>query len=218
MFVLYEFSRTVRIDPKNLTQNRKDAITDELNRLFANRVIIDVGLCMALWDIKSIGLGSYFPGDGGVHSPVDFRFIVFRPFQDEILVGKIKNCTREGVHVTLGFFDDILIPPEGLQFPSKFDEREQTWVWEYQQEGEEVSHDLYMDKGQQLKCRIIGEQFDDMNTTLATVPPTSGVGTASQPGPSTAQAGGDTNTGPKVPFMLTASINEPGLGLLSWWD
>ncbi|CAG7827186.1 unnamed protein product, partial [Allacma fusca] len=37
MFVLYEFSRTVRIDPKNLTQNRKDAITDELNRLFANR-------------------------------------------------------------------------------------------------------------------------------------------------------------------------------------
>jgi len=47
--------------------------------------------------------------------------------------------------VTLGFFDDILIPPEGLQYPSRFDEREQIWIWEYSNEGEE-SHEMYMDK------------------------------------------------------------------------
>lgn len=29
---------------------------------------------------------------------VHFRYVVFRPFVDEILLGKIKSCSKEGVH------------------------------------------------------------------------------------------------------------------------
>ena len=29
---------------------------------------------------------------------VHFRYVVFRPFVDEILVGKIKSCSKEGVN------------------------------------------------------------------------------------------------------------------------
>ena len=29
---------------------------------------------------------------------VHFRYVVFRPFMDEILVGRIRSCSREGVH------------------------------------------------------------------------------------------------------------------------
>ncbi len=29
--------------------------------------------------------------------PVKFRFVVFRPFIDEVIVGKIRNCISEGV-------------------------------------------------------------------------------------------------------------------------
>ncbi|PIO31602.1 hypothetical protein AB205_0102750, partial [Aquarana catesbeiana] len=50
---------------------------------------------------------------------VHFRYVVFHPFLDEILMGKIKGCSPEGVHVSLGFFDDIVIPPESLQQPAK---------------------------------------------------------------------------------------------------
>ena len=37
-------------------------------------------------------------------------------------------CIQTGVTVTLGFFDDIVIPPEALQHPYRFDENEQVWV------------------------------------------------------------------------------------------
>lgn len=30
--------------------------------------------------------------------PVHFRYVVFHPFLDEILIGKIKGCSPEGVH------------------------------------------------------------------------------------------------------------------------
>lgn len=47
--------------------------------------------------------------------------------------------------VTLGFFDDILIPPESLQHPSRFDETEQVWIWKFTSEG--VEQDFFMDPG-----------------------------------------------------------------------
>lgn len=54
--------------------------------------------------------------------------------------------------VTLGFFDDILIPVNALQHPSRFDETDQAWVWEYPKEDGE-KHDLFMDSGKKSsKC------------------------------------------------------------------
>lgn len=62
--------------------------------------------------------------------------------------------------VTLGFFDDILIPPTALQHPSRFEETEQAWVWEYPlEEGEK--HDLFMDIGEPIKFRVTGDIFEE---------------------------------------------------------
>ncbi|XP_012597158.1 DNA-directed RNA polymerase III subunit RPC8 isoform X2 [Microcebus murinus] len=132
---------------------------------------------------------------------VHFRYVVFHPFLDEILIGKIKGCSLEGVHVSLGFFDDILIPPESLQQPAKFDEAEQVWVWEY--ETEEGAHDLYMDTGEEIRFRVVDESFVDTSPT----------------GPSSAEATSSSEEPPKkeAPYTLVGSISEPGLGLLSWW-
>lgn len=62
--------------------------------------------------------------------------------------------------MTLGFFDDILIPPTALQHPSRFEEAEQAWVWEYPLEDGE-KHDLYMDIGEPIKFRVSGEIFEE---------------------------------------------------------
>lgn len=122
------------------------------------------------------------PGDGASHTEILFRYIVFRPRTGDIITGKIRSCSREGVHgepvyailftecrninhfveiaVTLGFFDDILIPPTALQHPSRFEEAEQAWVWEYPLE-EGATHDLYMDIGEPIKFRVSGDVFEE---------------------------------------------------------
>jgi len=58
----------------------------------------DVGLCITLHDITKIEESYIFPGDGASHTKVTFRFIVFRPWMEEILIGKIRSCSPEGVH------------------------------------------------------------------------------------------------------------------------
>lgn len=71
------------------------------------------------------------------------------------------------VTVTLGFFEDVVIPPHKLQHPSRFDQMEQAWVWIYKTE-DGTTHDLFMDAGAcfiyMRNYRII-IKFKNMNYT-----------------------------------------------------
>nr|CAI5846486.1 unnamed protein product [Callosobruchus analis] len=199
MFILAEMKNVTRIPPEQFHLKLNDAIAGELNKKLANKVVLNVGLCIALHDIVSLQESYIFPGDGASHTRVTFRYIVFRPFIEEIIVGKIRSCSQEGVHATLGFFDDILIPPSALQHPSRFDETEQAWVWEYDT-GDGNKHDLFMDAGETIRFRVTAETFNDTCPAGPTL-------TENQDNPEN-----------KVSYSLLGSINEPGLGLLSWWD
>ncbi len=50
---------------------------------------------------------------------VTFRLMVFRPFVGEVLVGRVSQCAEGGLRVSLGFFDDIVVPSYLLQTPSE---------------------------------------------------------------------------------------------------
>lgn len=52
----------------------------------------------------------------------------------EVLVGRLKSCSREGVQVSLDFFDDIYVPEHVLQDNSFFSEAEKLWVWKWEGE------------------------------------------------------------------------------------
>uniref|UniRef100_A0A0A1XBB3 DNA-directed RNA polymerase III subunit RPC8 n=1 Tax=Zeugodacus cucurbitae TaxID=28588 RepID=A0A0A1XBB3_ZEUCU len=215
MFVLAELKDTIRIAPDQFQLKLVEAIRDEINRKLANKVLLNLGLCIALKDIVSLKDSIILPGDGASHTEVLFRYIVFRPTIGSILTGKIRSCSREGVHVTLGFFDDILIPPSALQHPSRFEEAEQAWVWEYPLE-DGAKHDLFMDIGEPIKFRVSREIFEESSPIG---PPKTDPQQASTSAAASAAAAASTQqTEVKTPYRIVAAINESGLGVLSWWD
>lgn len=59
-----------------------------------------------------------------IMTQVKFRLVVFKPFVGEVIVARLKSCSREGLHLSLGFFDDILIPEHLLQEPSFYEDHE----------------------------------------------------------------------------------------------
>ncbi|KAF7731923.1 DNA-directed RNA polymerase III subunit RPC8 [Apophysomyces ossiformis] len=207
MFVLSELEDTVKIVPNDFRKEDKDAIIDVLNEKFANKVVQEVGLCICVHDILEASEGIILYGDGCSYKKVKFRLVVFRPFVGEILTGKIKSCSPKGVRVTMGFFDDIHIPGVALQAGSEFDPAEQVWVWNY--DGEK----MYMDIDEPIRFRVLRELFTD--TTPTTHPP------AGHRRQSIADASVSSdlaaNSTKIAPYALTCTIQEDGLGLLSWW-
>lgn len=204
MFMLAELKDNIRITPDQFNLRLPDALRDEINRKLANKVLLHVGLCISMKDIIKLGDSVILPGDGASHTEVFYRYIVFRAIPNEVLTGKIRSCTREGVHVTLGFFDDILIPPDALQYPSRFEEAEQAWVWEYPLD-DGGHHDLFMDTGNVIKFKVTREIFEESCP-------------AGHGPPVKEEASTSKQAETKIPYWIEGAINEPGLGVINWWD
>ncbi|KAL2918838.1 DNA-directed RNA polymerase III complex subunit Rpc25 [Polyrhizophydium stewartii] len=116
MFVLSVLNDIVRVPPKDFSKPENEAIIDELNRKYANKVLHNVGLCISVYDLlEANDPVVHACQDGSYQVRVTFRLVVFRPFKDEILEGRVKDCSaKTGVRVTMDFFDDIIIPPAFL--------------------------------------------------------------------------------------------------------
>ena len=84
-------SSIVRLDPRNFNRSLPDALSEALNAKLANKVVKEVGLVISLFDILQIGESHVMAGDGASHTKVTFRCLVFRPFIEEVLTGKIKR-------------------------------------------------------------------------------------------------------------------------------
>ncbi|KAI3958819.1 hypothetical protein MKX01_023495 [Papaver californicum] len=116
IFFLSLIEHTLRLPPHLLSLPLPKAIRGELEKLFVDKVIAQLGLCVSIYDIKSINGGFIFAGDGASTYTVDFRLIMFRPFEGEILSGK-------------GFLKTF-VPAHLLPNPSKFSE-DRRWTWMY---------------------------------------------------------------------------------------
>ncbi|KAG9300911.1 hypothetical protein G9A89_004969 [Geosiphon pyriformis] len=199
MFILSVFSDTVKIAPSNFQKNRYEAITDQINQKYANKVVHDLGLCICLYDILEAGEEFLYHGsEGASFVKVKFRLVVFRPFIGEVLVGKIHHCRVDQIRVTLGFFDDIRIPAALIRRQMTFDHHYQGFVWDY---GEGC---MWLQKGDLIRFRVHAESFAD--TT-----PTELRGSA-RPRHWTR------NSLRVAPYELICSLQEDGAGPCDYWE
>lgn len=202
MFVLAKFKDIIRVPACHLGQPIEEVLADELNKRLANKVVLNVGLVICLHDIVDVGESYIYCGDGAIHTKCMYRMIVFRPQVGEILCGTLKSSSKEGLNISLSFFDSIIIPPQNLNEPSHFNEKDQTWTWSYEDEGE--THTLTLEIGEQIRFRVHSEEFIDVSPRGPTnIASTSIVSTDLE--------------NKEVPYTIVGTISESGLGLVKWW-
>ncbi len=88
------------------------------NILISIQVVPNLGLCVSVFDILDSEEQYLYHGHSASFVRVCFRMVIFRPFVGEIITGKIRKNSKEGIQVTLGFFDDIFIPSDCLMKPA----------------------------------------------------------------------------------------------------
>jgi DNA-directed RNA polymerase III subunit RPC8 len=213
MFTLVTIKDSIRIPPTKISLDLEESIVDELNAKFCNKIVPHCGLAISVFDLEKVGDPYVHHGDPSCSVSVVFRLIVFRPFNGEILVGKVRSCDEQnGVSVSLGFFDDVIIPPGLLPEGTRWDPHERVWVWSF------GGNDMFIDLEEPIRIRILSEIF----TESAPTPKEVLIAAAA------AQAAATDNPMPpptpppsqylNPPYRLIASIAEDGLGLLSWWN
>ncbi len=140
--------------------------------------------------------------------------MVFKPFVGEVLIGKIRSCTEEGLNISLTFFDDIFIPAHCFQPGTTFNPSERLWVWNYD------GNELFMDLEEPIRFRVLVQSFTETapvqkEALLAAVSnKMNGIG---EIGKQEEELAGEAVQG-QPPFKIIATVAEDGLGLLSWWN
>ena len=84
----------VRVLPQDLAKPSLQAITEVIEKLYIDKVISDLGLAVTIYDILHVEGGFIYPSDGAAHFTVKFRLIIFRPFVDEVLTGRLIKSSR----------------------------------------------------------------------------------------------------------------------------
>lgn len=144
---------------------------------------------------------------------------MFKPFSGEVLVGRIRSCSEEGISVSLTFFDDIFIPAHCLQPETTFNGSERLWVWNYD------GNELFMDLDEPIRFRVLTQSFTESAPVqkealmAAVANKMNGLGsglTASSSGANELDVGEVVPT--VAPYRIVATVAEDGLGLLSWWS
>ncbi|XP_059437809.1 DNA-directed RNA polymerase III subunit rpc8-like [Corylus avellana] len=97
MFYLSRLEHTFRVPPSLLSLPCEEVVKGELEKLFLDKVIAKLGLCVSVYDIRSIKGGFIFPSDGAPTYTVVFRLIMFRPFEGEIIAAKLKESNSTGL-------------------------------------------------------------------------------------------------------------------------
>lgn len=228
MFVVVSIEDKLRTAPEAFQRDPEDVLREEIELKYSNKVMVDVGLFVKLLDFTSVGDPYVYPAEGAAHQICVFRMITFRPFMGEILVGVILSCSKEGLVVTMDFFDDILIPPQSLPQPCVFDAKTVKWIWKYE------GMDFEMEPGDAIRFKVRSINYTRVTTTgkghimATTTSETMAKPSATQPEKGFHEEIGqarrrsqsvDVTLDDKVPavMQIIGSIDEQGLGNPIWW-
>eukprot|EP01041_Mallomonas_annulata_P003228 gene3228-6382_t len=241
MFVIAVIVDTVKTLPEYFNRDTTEVITEQIEEKFSNKVLVDVGLCICLYDFVDVGDPYIYPAEGAAHQRVKFRLVVFRPFVGEIIVGKLISCNKDGLRVSLEFFEDIYIPLYLLQGSSEYSEQKGVWLWHYDEESEGK---FVYEIGEEVRFRVRTINFTKVTTTAKGTQATTTTetkGPNAQPSllnslhkPAIGGINDLTTEDPAVRrrsssigiqndeelpavMQIIGSMNEDGLGLTSWW-
>jgi len=152
MFLVVQIKDLVRLAPHEFGRNNVEAIRKRLDIKLSNKVIPDLGLCILIRSIDKVGDCTVFPGDGGAHCDILASIVVFRPFEGEVLQGRVLQSNRKGIKVSIEFFNDIIIPPYLMKAGTEYDGTE--WVWKYQDDDDEIVQEAVIREGDEIHFRV----------------------------------------------------------------
>jgi len=226
MFELVLVKDMIRVQPSEFDKDRLQALAHEIDRKYSNKVLEDVGLCVCLYEFEAVGDAQVFPSHGCAFTEVTFRLLVFRPFVNEVLVGKLVGMNEGGLKISLDFFDNVNVPSYNLQNPSQFDHVRRQWLW-MADEAADDSADFALHINDQVRFQVTNIKF-----TRTMRNPSGFTSTSSEMG----RAGSTVATGEKgvlrrrsssVDFTeeedqtcameIIGTMNESGLGATEWW-
>lgn len=107
MFEKAVFKQSVRVMPKLLTGDVKEAVRNALKEM-EGTISRNNGMLLIVTDVKEVGEGRIIPGDGAVYFDAVYEALVFRPELHEVVDGEVTDIVEFGAFIRVGPMDGLV--------------------------------------------------------------------------------------------------------------
>jgi DNA-directed RNA polymerase subunit E' len=102
MFYLTEVKDYVRVDPKLFGLATAEAVSQQLEDIYADYYDKEMGRAISVIKVINIGEGVIIPGDGAAYYNSKFELLTWKPEIHEIVYGTISEITNFGAFIDMG--------------------------------------------------------------------------------------------------------------------
>jgi len=153
MFYKLEIKDHIRVAPMLFGHNTDEAVLKSVKLKYSGVIDEELGIVVDIINVKDIGEGVVIPGDGASYFDTTFEAIVFKPEQQEVIAGKIKDIADFGAFITMG-------PIEGMIHVSQTMDDFVSFSKEKVLTGRDSKRSLKV--GDFCKARVIAVSFKDL--------------------------------------------------------
>ncbi len=107
MFEIMTLEDSVRVAPEYIGMNKKESIMKGLAAKYENKIMMELGVVLAVTDVLEATGGAIEVEDAGVHYNAKFKAMVFVPKLHEVVEGSVVDITEFGVFVRFGPIDGM---------------------------------------------------------------------------------------------------------------
>ena len=107
MYYIHTIKDTINIPPKYFGEDINKSAENILRTKYERTIDKDLGIILALFNVREISDGHLTPGDPSTHNDVTFDVLTFSLEVDEVVAGEVSELVDFGCFVRLG-------PIEGL--------------------------------------------------------------------------------------------------------
>ncbi|WP_236698049.1 DNA-directed RNA polymerase [Pyrodictium occultum] len=100
--MVYRVRDTVRIPPSMFGMPLEEAAFQVLTEKYVGYVHPDMGIIVAIFDVKVGEEGRVIPGDGATYHESEYSVLAFKPEVKEVVEGTVANVQQYGLWVNLG--------------------------------------------------------------------------------------------------------------------
>lgn len=152
MYQIVSIEDVLRIPPSYFKKPIEEAALELVKENYEGRTIPNLGIVIAVVNVKVSDVGKIIPGDGALYHKVFFDALVFTPLQNEVVEGDIETVEKYGIFVRLG-------PIDGFIHVSQIEEEEEFTYDRAQQALIGKKKQRIVKKGDIIRARITSVSY-----------------------------------------------------------
>ncbi|MCW6160323.1 MAG: DNA-directed RNA polymerase [Candidatus Micrarchaeales archaeon] len=107
MYKVYTIKDMFKLPPEHFGSNLEQVAAQVLGSRYEGSIDKDMGVIVAIFNVRDISDGVIYPGDPSTHHDAKFDVLTFMPVVDEVVAGEVSELVEFGAFVRIG-------PMEGL--------------------------------------------------------------------------------------------------------